>query len=215
MSIRIAIIDDHPSITWGLERLIATEGPRMTVVGCAHDLASARDLLRQSRPDVALLDIDLGGESGIDLLSEFGATPTHFLILTGLRDELAHERAMMAGARGVLSKSAEPGVILRAIDRIHAGELWLDRGRTTRLIDSLRRQAAEATADPFATLTVRERQIVAVAYEFNGATNARLAERLGIAENSLRNALSTIYAKLGVANRLQLFALAARHPPQP
>ncbi|WP_407279612.1 response regulator transcription factor [Aromatoleum evansii] len=211
MTIRVAIIDDHPSITWGFERLIATEMPRMSPVGAAHDLAGARRLLHDARPDVALLDLDLDGASGIELISEFADDAIRFLVLTGLRDECARQEAVRAGARGVLSKSEQPATIIRAIDRVHAGELWLDRARTGELVDSLRRQARSAAA-PFATLTPRERQIVAVALEYNGAPNKRIAEHLGIGENTLRNALSTIYSKTGVSNRLQLYALALRHP---
>jgi len=210
VTIRVAIIDDHPSITWGFERLIATEMPRMSPVGTAHDLAGARRLLRDLRPDVALLDLDLEGESGIDLITEFADDAIRFLVLTGMRDENVRQDAVRAGARGVLGKSEQPGMIIRAIDRVHAGELWLDRARTGELVDSLRRQARSA-ADPFATLTPRERQIVAVALEHNGAPNKRIAEQLGIGENTLRNALSTIYSKTGVSNRLQLFALALEH----
>jgi DNA-binding NarL/FixJ family response regulator len=214
MTIRVAIIDDHPSITWGLERLIATEAPRMTPVGCAHDLATARTLLDATRPDVAVLDLDLGGESSIGLVAEFADSAVRFLILTGLHDERMHEQALLAGARGVLAKTAQPATILRAIACVHAGELWLDRNRTGSLIDRLRRQASQVATDPFAALTPRERQIVTVAFEQNGAPNRRLAELLGISENTLRNALSIIYAKTGTANRLQLFALAAGHPPR-
>ena len=211
MTIRVAIIDDHPSITWGFERLIASEMPRMSPVGTAHDLGSARRLLRDARPDIALLDLDLDGESGTTLIAEFADDAIRFLVLTGMRDENARQDAVRAGARGVLSKGEQPATIIRAIDRVHAGELWLDRARTGELVDSLRRQARSAV-DPFAALTPRERQIVAAALEHNGAPNKLIAEHLGIGENTLRNALSTIYAKTGVSNRLQLHALALKHP---
>lgn len=211
MTIRIAIIDDHPSITWGLERLISTEAPRMCPVGTAHDLPAARSLLQRTQPDVALLDLDLDGDHGIDLIADFSASVTRFLVLTGLRDESVRQEAVVAGARGILGKDEPPETILRAIDRVHAGELWLDRERTGRLVDSLRRRPA-APPDPFLALTARERQIVEVLVRQNGAPNKRVAESLGISENTLRNALSTIYSKTGVANRLQLFALAARQP---
>jgi two-component system, NarL family, nitrate/nitrite response regulator NarL len=213
-TIRVAIIDGHPCTTWGLERLIATEAPRMAAVGCAHDLPAARTLLQQAHPDVVVMDLDVEGESSVGLIPEFADSGTRFLILTGQRDSQVHDQALLAGARGLLAKSEQPETILRAIECVHAGELWLNRVRTGCLVDSLRRHAAQPAADPFAALTRRERQIAATAFEHNGAPNRRLAELLGISENTLRNALSTIYAKTGVANRLQLFALAARHPPR-
>lgn len=212
MTIKVAVIDDHPSITWGFERLIETEAPRMSPVGSAHNLATARVLLQQTHPDVALIDLDLDGESGVQLIAEFAGTPTRFLVLTGMREEATRQAALRAGARGLLGKNEPPETLVRAIDRVHAGELWLDRTRTGNLMDSLRRQAQSAV-DPFAPLTPRERQIVAVVHEHNGAPNKNIADILGIGENTLRNALSTIYSKTGVANRLQLFSLALRHPP--
>lgn len=207
--IRVALVDDHPSITWGLRSLIETESPRMLAVGEAHDLPSARQLLQTSAPDVVVLDLDLGGESGTALIGEFLHAPMRFLLLTGMRDARPLDAALLAGARGVLSKTEKPERILRAIERVHAGELWMDRARGAALVDQLRRQASAQTPDPFASLTPREKEIVAATVDMNGAPNKRVAERLKISEATLRNALSTIYSKTGTANRLQLFALAS------
>lgn len=211
MSIRIALIDDHPSITWGLRSLIETESPRMTPVGEAHDVSAARQLLRECAPDVVVLDLDLGGESGAKLIAEFLHTPMRFLLLTGVRDTAQLDAALLAGARGVVSKTEMPERILRAIERVHAGEMWMDRARSASLFDQLRLQAAAQTPDPFAGLTPREREIVKATVDMNGAPNKRVAERLGISEATLRNALSTIYSKTGAANRLQLFAQVTHH----
>lgn len=211
MAIRVALVDDHPSITWGLRCLIQSEAPRMEAVGEAHDLDSARRMLRQCTPDVVVLDLDLGGQSGTVLIDEFRHTPMRFLLLTGLHDQHQQETALLAGARGILGKTEKPDNILRAIERVHAGELWMDRARGATLVDQLRRQATTQKHDPFASLTPREREIVAMIVELNGAPNKRVAERLHISEATLRNALSTIYDKTGAANRLQLYALSIRH----
>lgn len=213
MTIRVALIDDHPSITWGLRCLIESEAPRMQAVGEAHDLDNARQLLRQSAPDVVVLDLDLQGKSGAVLIGEFLHLPMRFLMLTGLSDTRQHDAALLAGARGVLSKTEKPERILRAIERVRAGELWVDRSRGAALVDSLRRQAIDQTPNPFASLTAREREIVEVAARQPGEPNKMIAARLGIGENTLRNALSNIYAKTGAANRLQLFALASKLVP--
>lgn len=209
--IRVALIDDHPSITWGLRSLIETESPRMLAVGEAHTLDSARELLAKSAPDVVVLDLDLGGESGAKLIDEFLHAPMRFLLLTGMRDPKVLDAALLAGARGVVAKTEKPERILRAIERAHAGELWMDRSRSGALVDKLRQQAAAQTPDPFASLTPREREIVSATVEMNGAPNKVVAERLTITEATLRNALSTIYSKTGTGNRLQLFALWSRN----
>lgn len=211
MTIRVAIIDDHPSIIWGLERLIATEAPRMECVGNANDVESASRLIEHVRADVVVLDLDLNGRSGVSLISAKGAASVRFLVYTGVRDLAVQEAAMLAGARGVLAKTEKPEAILRAIACVHAGELWLDRTRTGNLFDNLRRQASSPPPrDVFTDLTPREREIVSVVVNQNGAPNKRIAEHLGISEHTLRNALSTIYSKTGLANRLQLFAVASR-----
>lgn len=214
MTIRVALIDDHPSITWGLRCLIESESPRMQSVGEAHDLDSARQLLRQSAPDVVVLDLDLQGQSGAALIDEFLHTPMRFLVLSGLADRRVLDAAVLAGARGVVTKSEKPERILNAIRQVHAGELWMDRGRWGHLVDQLRKQGLARTPDAFAALTPREREIVAVIVELNGAPNRQIAERLGIGENTLRNALSSIYDKTGAGNRLQLFALAVKQGPR-
>lgn len=210
MTIRIALIDDHPSITWGLRCLIESESARMQVVGEAHDMDSARQLLRHSAPDVVVLDLDLKGQPGAALISEFSHFPMRFLLLTGLSDTRQHDTALLAGARGVLSKTEKPERILRAIACVHAGELWLDSARGAALVDQLRHQASAQAPDPFKSLTSREKEIVAATVRMNGAPNKRVAEQLKISEATLRNALSTIYSKTGTANRLQLFALASK-----
>lgn len=211
MTIRVAIIDDHPSITWGLERLIATESPRMSCVGSANTLESATRLIAETRPDVAVLDLDLNGHSSVGLISATPDPSVRYLVYTGLRDPAGQEAAMLAGARGVLAKTESPDAVLRAIACVHAGEIWLDRARTGSLVESLRRQSGKpAVRDVLASLTPREREIVSTVVAQNGAPNKRIAELLGITEHTLRNALSTIYSKTGVGNRLQLYALASQ-----
>lgn len=208
--IRVALVDDHPTITWGLERLIAGEAPRLEAVGAAASLPAARELIAVTRPDVVLLDLDLDGISAAPLIGEFAGVGIRFLLFTGQRDNGPLDAAMMAGARGVIAKAERPELILRAIERVQAGEIWLDRGRTGAYVEQLRRRAQSPALDPLVALTAREREIVQVVSHSEGAPNRVLAVQLGLTESSLRNALSAIYAKTGVANRLQLQALLLR-----
>lgn len=210
--IRVALVDDHPTITWGLERLIAGEAPRLEAVGAAASLPAARELIAVTRPDVVLLDLDLDGISAAPLIGEFAGVGIRFLLFTGQRDNGPLDAAMMAGARGVIAKAERPELILRAIERVQAGEIWLDRGRTGAYVEQLRRRAEKPEPDPFAVLTAREKDIVRVAQQYSGEPNRELAARLFITESSLRNALSAIYAKLDIGSRLQLHALVGRFP---
>ena len=217
--IRVFLIDDHRSILWGLERLIESGSPPMKVVGSATTQTEALQLLLNgTSPDVILLDIDLGKESGIEAIPKLvGAVSTaKILVLTGLRDKTAHDKAILAGAKGVVEKEAPAQTILTAIAKVHEGQLWLDRAAAGRIFVEFSRKGAAAQApDPeqlkIASLTDRERQIVAGISTNAGATARTIAEMLHISEHTLRNHLTSIYDKLDVANRLELFAYAHKH----
>ena len=214
--IRVLLIDDHRSILWGLERLIRSGQPAMEVVGSTTNCAEALALLDQAAPDVILLDMDLGKESGLDAIPRLMArSKAKILVLTGLRDQSVHDKAVLAGARGVVEKEAPAETILAAIAKVHEGQLWLDRAATGRVFVEFSRQGAAQAADPeqqkIAALTERERKIVTVLVADAGATAKVLAEKLLISEHTLRNHLTSIYGKLDVANRLELFAYAQKH----
>lgn len=220
--IRILLVDDHRSMLWGLERLIASEPARMQVLGRATNKAEIFDALARSDIDLVLLDIDLAGESSLDFMEEIQrATPARILILTGLRDEHVHQRAVLAGARGVVLKDVPAEVILQAIERVHAGEVWLDRGSIARLLDDVARnrsaQADEAVDRGLASLTRKERDILGALVTNPGAPNKTLASKLFISEHTLRNHLTSIFDKVGVKNRFELtmYALERKALLQP
>jgi DNA-binding NarL/FixJ family response regulator len=215
--IRVFLIDDHRTILWGLEKLIESGNPGMRVVGTATSYTAAAKLLEQATPDVIVLDLDLGQESGLDAIPKLLATcKAKILVLTGLRDESVRHDAVLAGARGVVEKEARAETILSAITKVHEGEIWLDRAATGRLlVEVSRKNAARDAPNPeqqkISALTVREREIIALTASNAGATARTIAEKLHISEHTLRNHLTSIYEKLGVANRLELFAFAQQH----
>jgi len=214
--IRVFMIDDHRSILWGLERLIESGKPEMKVVGSAENVTAALRLLEMVQPDVILLDIDLGTENGIDGIPKLAAkSKARILVLTGVRDKAAHDRAVLAGACGVVEKESPAETILTAIAKVHDGQVWLDRAATGRIFVEFSRDNANQTADPerakIATLTIREREIVAITAGNAGATAKTIAQILFISEHTLRNHLTSIYNKLEVANRLELFAYAHKY----
>lgn len=214
--IRVFLVDDHASILWGLERLIQSGRPAMEPVGSATGCEQALERIAQAEPDIILLDIDLGRESGLDAIPRLlKASPAKILILTGLRDKAAHDKAVLAGARGVIEKEASADTILLAIAKVHEGQIWLDRAATGRIFSSLAQQHTERALDPeqqkISSLTEREREIVVRTVVNAGAAAKEIATSLHISDNTLRNHLTSIYSKLGVANRLELFAYAHRH----
>jgi two-component system nitrate/nitrite response regulator NarL len=214
--IRVFLIDDHRSILWGLERLIESGKPAMQVVGTATNCADALKLIDEAAPDLILLDIGLGNENGVDEIPKLMArSRAKILVLTGLRDESLHDKAVLAGASGVVEKEAPAETILAAIEKVHEGQLWLDRVATGRIFLEFARESAAQTVDPerakIASLTDREREIVSIAATHAGFNAKAIAEMLYISEHTLRNHLTSIYDKLQVANRLELFAYVHKH----
>lgn len=215
-SIRIMLVDDHQTVLWGLEKLINGESPKMEVVGKAANCADALRLAKKIRPDIILLDLDLGGESGLDIIPALLKDGrAHVVILTGVRDLEVADRAVLNGARGIVRKEEPAEILLRAIEKIHGGELWLDRGATGRIFVALSRAGGKAPPDPdaarIATLTPKERRITTAIVKQAGAGNREIAKILHMSEHTLRNHLTSIYAKLEVKNRMDLFIYATRH----
>ena len=215
-AIRVFLIDDHRSILWGLERLIESAKPPMKVVGSVTDCAQALELLERAAPDVILLDLDLGKESGVDAIPQLMArSAAKILLLTGVRDKAQHDKAVLAGARGVVEKEASAETVLAAITKVHAGELWLDRTAAGRIFVEFSRRGTAQKPDPeqrkINALTEREREIVAVTAANAGANAKAIAAKLHISEHTLKNHLTSIYGKLGVDSRLALFAYAHKH----
>lgn len=215
-AIKILLVDDHRSVLWGLEKLIEGESPRMEVIGKATTSAEAMALLDQVQPDILLLDLDLGGENGIHAIPALLAkSKSKVLVLTGSRDPSVHDSAMLAGALGVVEKGESAETILKAIQKVHEGEVWLNRVATGRVLLEMARGRAADSLDPeqkkIASLTPRERQIVAEIGSDAAASSRVIAERLRISEHTLRNHIASIYEKLQVSSRLELFAYAGRH----
>ena len=215
-AIRVVLVDDHPTVLWGLEKLINGEKPKMEVVGTATNSAEALGLLKKTSPDVILVDLDLNGESGANIIpSLITNSNAKVLVLTGARDPNVREAAILQGARGLVGKEEFAETILKAIEGVHRGELWLDRATTGRIFVELARFKGAPADDPevkkISSLTARERQIVSTIVHHAGATARTSAERLHISEHTLRNHLTSIYEKLGVANRLELYVYADKY----
>lgn len=214
--IRGLLVDDHRTVLWGLEKLINSEKPRMEVVGSATNCAEALDLVGKAPLDVIVLDLDLGEENGLDAIPGLIArSKAKILVLTGLRTSSALDNAVVAGARGIIQKEESAATILTAIEKIHAGQLWLDRIATGRIFVELSRKGAAEDPDAerrkISTLTSGERRIIVAIATNPGANAVAVAKMLHISESTLRNHLTAIYGKLGVANRLELFAAALKH----
>jgi two-component system, NarL family, nitrate/nitrite response regulator NarL len=200
-----------PMDCWGLERLVQTGHPRLELCGTAGCIADALRAIEKDLPDVIVVDL----EGGLDSIAALKSTGAKILVLSGGSDPSFVDAAVLAGVRGIVKKSDPPAILLRAIEKVHEGELWIDRSATSRIFMELARQKAAHRSDPeqtkMSSLTSRERQtVVAVAGDASAPAKV-IASRLCISEHTLRNHLTSIYSKLQLTSRLDLYAYATRH----
>jgi DNA-binding NarL/FixJ family response regulator len=169
----------------------------------------------RERPEIILLDLDLGADNGLDLLPDLLATApgSRVILLTGVRDPELHYRAVRLGAMGVVLKEQAVDVLVTAIEKVHAGEAWLDPSLTARLLTGMsgarRAEETNTEAAKIATLTERERDVIGLICE--GLPNKQIGQRLHISETTVRHHLTSIFDKLGVESRLELVIYAYRH----
>jgi two-component system, NarL family, nitrate/nitrite response regulator NarL len=204
----VLVVDDHPIVRRGMTALLQHEA---WVAGTieADTVAGALALARAHRPGVAVLDLNLPDGDGIALTSELiqllpGCS---VLILTMNADPERARAALAAGAAGFLLKETDPAVVVGALHTVARGGLVVGPHLDRR--DLISSKEAGAAPGPFARLSPRELQIVAQLAE--GASNASIARRLGLAEKTVRNQVSTILTKIGAADRVQAALLARDH----
>lgn len=211
--IRIMIVDDHAVIRTGL-RMLIEQDRTMSVVGMAGTRAEALRLSEEQRPDIVLLDLILGDEDGLEFLPELCklSPNSRILILTGVQTTDSHRLAIRRGAMGIVLKQQAADMLLKAIRKVHAGEVWIDRSMMGSVLEDVRSERTEAP-DPEAvkigSLTPREREVVALVSE--GLKNKLIGERLFISETTVTHHLSSVFSKLDVSDRLELIIYAFRH----
>nr|WP_236589378.1 response regulator transcription factor [Ramlibacter aurantiacus] len=202
-----------PLMCWALEQLVKSS-PALELAGTAPELSTARQTFPLGTADVIVVDHDgnLDSAEFIDFLE-----PRHMRVIafTGTTDPGALDHAVLSGLQGIVRKSESPKVLLTAIEKVHQGELWIDRGTTSRMFMQLARQKTDEKSDPervrVSLLTHRERQAIAALAADTSAPAKVIASRLCISEHTLRNHLTSIYSKLHLTNRLDLYAYATRH----
>lgn len=209
--IRVLAVSDHPLSAWGLQRFVESLAPRAESTGSAASAAEARRELGERPVDIIVVDLD--GSIGIDAVADLAtASPARVIALTASSELSLHDGAILAGARGVVTRSEPQEALAKAIERVHVGEFWIGRAATSRIFLHLaqRRPPKFATPDQrrIAALNEAERLAVAAIRSDASASNAVIAERLGISEDELRGQLESIYGKLGISSRLELFAYA-------
>jgi len=204
--ITVLIADDHPVVRQGLQVLLSVQDD-IEVIGEAADGAEALALARELNPDVILLDLKLPGMDGIAVLRELrdSALATRCLVLTSAPDRDLVTLAVQAGAAGFLYKDVDPDALVRALRSVHDGNTLLAPEAAGSL---LRSPAAAAAVRGIGALTDREREVLAQIAE--GRSNREIARLLRVSEKTVKTHVSSVLAKLGVADRTQAALLAVR-----
>jgi two-component system response regulator DevR len=205
--VTVFLLDDHEVVRRGLAELLATQDG-VRVVGEAATVAEALARVPAVHPDVAILDARLPDGSGIDVCRDIrSAMPdVRCLILTSYDDNDAVLAAIMAGASGYLLKEVRGAAIVRAVRDVAAGKSLLDPAVTERLFAKLRSTPSDSR---YESLTEREREVLDLIAA--GLTNREIAERLFLAEKTVKNYVSGLLAKLGMRSRTQAAVYGIQH----
>lgn len=213
--IRILLVGDQPVVRVGLKLLIESF-PDLTVVGHTGTNGDTLGLASVSQPNIIVLDVSDGSEAELTCLPKLlsVACEARALVLTGRVEARVHHRAIECGAMGVVHKTTEPEVLIKAIRKVHSGEAWLDRVTTASVLNELSRRSSRkerdrSETDDIALLTRRERDVIN--FVAQGLKNRQVAEKLSISDITVRHHLTSVFGKLGVADRFELIIYAYRH----
>lgn len=204
--IRLVMVDDSEVVRMGLRSLLGAE-PSIEVVGEAENVARGVDVCTRVTPDVVLLDIRLPDGTGFEACRRILklSPETRALILTSVADNTLVDEAIRVGAHGYLLKDIDGRGLIRAITDVAAGKSILDPSVTARVIQLVK---GGAGMDALAILSPQERNVLALIAD--GHTNKEVANRLGLAEKTVKNYLSNVFEKLHVTRRAQAAAMFVR-----
>jgi two-component system nitrate/nitrite response regulator NarL len=212
--VRIVLIDEHELFRAGIRSLLGSrEG--LEVVGEASGDSDAVEVVKREQPDITLVGAESVDGKGLALMPRIvaAAEATRVLILSGSEDPELQRQAIRLGAIGVVSKNKPPDVLIKAIERVHAGEAWVDRATIATVLRDISPGNRPRKQDPkevkIASLSAREREVIRLVGE--GLNARQISERLFISDVTVHHHLTSIYAKLEVAGRLELLIFAYRN----
>ncbi len=207
--IRVYLLDDHEIVRRGIRELLESEGD-FVVIGESGSAQEAQRRIPALRPDVAILDGRLPDGSGIDVCREIRSRDPGIavLVLTSYDDDDALFAAIMAGAAGYILKQVGGNDLIDTVRRVAAGQSTLDPAVTAQVLERVRNGVR---ADPaLEDLTPQEQRLLQLIGE--GMTNRQMAETMFLAEKTIKNYVSSLLAKLGLASRTQAAIFSLKHP---
>jgi len=206
--IQVLIVDDHAIFRQGLRKLF-DEHTEFAVIGEAASGTEAINAVKESSPDIMLLDLQLGDMTGLDVLRRLGTGIKTRTILLGADIQRADElTAVLLGACGIVGKYSASETLFRSIRVVMGGEIWVKREVIAELIGMLRTRESSGDAMGHFGLTTREMEIVKAVVQ--GMGNREISESLGISQFTVKHYMTRIFDKLLVANRVELALFATR-----
>jgi DNA-binding NarL/FixJ family response regulator len=215
--IRLLIADSFPVARAGLRAILAPSLD-IEIVAEAEDGSEAIDRALELDPDVVIMELRLPKTDGLTVLRtlQTRAPRTKVLLFTGSDSKDEFIEAMKLGCSGILMKNSAPSLIIKSIQKVNAGEIWLDSNTTAAVIRQFANPADFAAPSQHgngkprerAQLSQREREIIVLIAQ--GYKNKEIAEKMFITEQTVKNHLHNVFDKLGVSDRLEL-ALYAIH----
>ncbi len=195
----------------------------MEVVGEAGDNADGLKTVTSKNPDIVLLRLNLDGPLNFDIIPSLikASERVRLILVTSTIDSKIQQKAIEDGVVGVIDTNQQPETLIKAIQKVNAGEVWLERSLIADVLSHLSRDHPPITFDPekdsITRLSEREKQIIRLIGQ--GLKNRDISAQLGISETTVRHHLTSIYNKLGVSDRLELLVYAHRNgliqPPAP
>ncbi|NUM43149.1 MAG: response regulator transcription factor [Anaerolineales bacterium] len=202
----VLIVDDHPIVRQGLWSLLS-QYPFIHVVGEANDISSALNKIQTLKPDIVLLDIRLGNQSGIDVAQHLRRmdSPTRVIILTSYDDKAYISLAAQAGVYGYLSKNASPELLVEAIQAVYEGERRLSPSVGGKVLEQLEKLS---TLQVQAEIGLSNQELELLVLLAEGASTEEMTKKLFLSERTIKRKIQDVLIKLGAANRVQAVAEA-------
>ena len=209
MSIRVLVVDDHPTFRRGLGALLASL-PEVELVGEAADGAAAVERAAALQPDVVVMDLDMPGLGGVEATRRIVAAQPSVavLVLTMLDEDESVFAAMRAGARGYVVKGADTDDVLRALESVARGDAVFGPAVASRVLSYLTRPLSARDPLLFPELTEREREVLE--HMARGLSNGEIARKLVVSPKTVRNHVSNVFTKLQVTDRSEAVERARR-----
>ena len=202
--VRVILADDHAVVRQGIRQFLELGGAnRISILAEASDGEEAISLIRQHQPDVAVLDIQMPGKSGIEVTRLIRAErlAVGVLILTAF-DDLPYVKAVLqAGANGYILKTAEASELVEAVQAVHEGQSVLDQTIARKLMAQLTEPETAGLRQTVEALTERELEVLRLAAK--GYTNKAIGAELSISDRTVQGHLAKIYTKLNAASRTE------------